>query len=494
MTLERETKLQVPAGFHLPDLGGDGIVAVQGQAQRFGTTYVDTDDLRLARWGSSLRHREGQGWTVKLPADGAGDLLAREERVFAGDDPRKMPVGAADLLRAYVRGAELAPVLRLRTVRRPVELTDELGRRLAVVTDDEVSTLLGRRVAARFREIEVELDDGVPKETGEAIVRKLRAAGAGEVDNVPKLRRALGSRAEAPPDVVVPSLDRAADVRDVVRASLSASFVRLVRHDAGVRLGEEPEAVHQARVATRRLRSDLRTFGDALEPSWSGPLRDELKWLGLALAGVRDAEVLRERIRSGGERLRPQDRGAVDRLLHAVDRRRDDAREVLLAALRSARYVALLDAVVEASNEPRILDGIATAPAATVLPSLLDAPWKELATAVERLAQDEGDEALHAARIRTKRARYASEAVTPVFGKKARAFAQAAASLQDVLGDHQDAVVAGAWLRETAAAEPDLAFVAGQLDAIEALAAQDARERWPEAWKKLSRKKLRFWS
>jgi CHAD domain-containing protein len=493
MTLERETKLQVPAGFRLPDLGGDGLVAVEGEARRFGTTYVDTEDLRLARWGSSLRHREGQGWTVKLPADGVGDLLARDERVFAGGDPRKMPVAAADLLRAYVRGAELAPVLRLRTVRRAVELKDELGRRVALVTDDEVSTMQGRRVAARFREIEVELDEGVPKETGEAIVRQLRAAG-GEIDNVPKLHRALGSRADAPPDVLVPTLDRTATFRDVVRAALSSSFVRLVRHDAGARLGEDPEAVHQARVATRRLRSDLRTFRDALEPSWSDPLRDELKWLGLALAGVRDAEVLREHIRSAGARIRPQDRGAVDRLLLCVERRRDDAREGLLEALRSPRYVALLDAVVEASNEPRVLDGIATASAATVLPSFLDAPWKELVTAVERIAEEDGDEALHAARIHAKRARYGSEAVAPVFGKKARAFAEAAASLQDVLGDHQDAVVAGAWLRETAAAEPDLAFVAGQLDALEVQAAQEARRGWPEAWKRLSRKKLRFWS
>lgn len=493
MTLERETKLQVPAGFRLPDLGGDGIVAVEGEAQRFATTYVDTEDLRLARWGSSLRHREGQGWTVKLPG-GAGDLLTRDERVFEGDDPRKMPVAAADLVRAYVRGAELVPVLQFRTARRPVELNDELGRRLAVVTDDEVSTMQGRRVAARFREIEVELDEGVPKETGEAIVRLLRAAGAGEIDNVPKLNRALGSRAEAPQDVVVPRLDPAADVRDVVGAAISASFVRLLQNDAGVRLGEDPEAVHQARVATRRLRSDLRTFADALEPSWSGPLRDELRWLGLALAGIRDAEVLRERIRSTGARLRPQDRGAVDRLLHLLDRRRDDAREVLLAALRSERYVAVLDALVEASNEPKVLDGIATAPATTVLPSLLDAPWKELATTVDRLAEDDGDEALHTARIHTKRARYGSEAVASVFGKRARDFAEAAANLQDVLGDHQDAVVAAAWLRETAAAEPDLAFVAGQLDAFEALAAQDARRTWPAAWDKLSRKKLRFWS
>ncbi len=494
MTLERETKLQVPPGFSLPDLNGDGVVAVEGEAQRFATTYVDTDDLRLARWGSSLRYRQGQGWTVKLPGKGGGDLLTRDERVFEGEDPRKLPVAAADLVRAYVRGAELAPVLQFRTVRRPVELNDELGRRLAVVTDDEVSTMQGRRVAARFREIEVELDDGVPKETGEAIVRKLQAAGAGRIDNVPKLHRALGSRAEAPPDVVVPTLDRAADVRDVVRAVVSVSFVRLVRHDAGVRLGEDPEAVHQARVATRRLRSDLRTFRDALEPSWSDPLRDELKWLGLALAEARDADVLRERIRSTGARLRPQDRGAVDRLLHVVEQRRDDARTVLLDALRSERYVAVLDALVEASNAPQVIEGIATAPATTVLPSMLDAPWKELVTAVDCLAEDDGDEALHTARIHTKRARYGSEAAAPVFGKKARAFAEAAATLQDVLGEHQDAVVAGAWLRETAAAEPALAFVAGQIDAFEVLAAQEARRRWPEAWNQLSRKKLRFWS
>jgi CHAD domain-containing protein len=494
MTLERETKLEVPVGFRLPDLGGDGLVAVEGEPQRFATTYVDTEDLRLARWGSSLRHREGQGWTVKLPIDGAGDVLTRDERMFAGDDPRKMPVAAADLVRAYVRGGELTPVLKLRTVRQPVEMTDELGRRLAVVTDDEVSTMLGGRVAARFREVEVELDEGVPIQRGEAIVQLLRNAGAGRIDNVPKLRRALGSRADAPADVVVPTLDEAATVRDVVRAAVSASFVRLVRHDAGARLGEDPEAVHQARVATRRLRSDLRTFGDLLEPSWSGPLRDEVKWLGLALAGVRDAEVLRERIRSGGARLRTKDRGPIDRLLHEVDRRRDDARDVLLEALRSARYVALLDALVVASNDPQVLDGVAAARAATVLPSLLDAPWKELVTAIDRLAEDEGDEAIHAARIHTKRARYGSEAVMPVFGKRARAFAEAAASLQDVLGDHQDAVVAGAWLRKTAVAEPGLAFVAGQFDALEALAADEARRAWPKAWKELSRKKLRFWT
>jgi CHAD domain-containing protein len=323
---------------------------------------------------------------------------------------------------------------------------------------------------------------------------KVEAAGSGARPGVPKLHPVRGSAVGAPADGGVPELDRGADVRDVVRAAISASCVRLVRHDAGVRLGQDPEAVHQARVATRRLRSDLRTFGEVLEPSWSAPLRDELAWFGLALAGVRDAEVLRERIRSAGARLRPRDRDAVDRLVASVDERREDARASLLEALRSARYGALLDAVVRASNDPRVLDGFATARAATALPSLLDAQWKELVATVDHLADDDGDEGLHAVRIHTKRARYASQAVAPVFGGKARSFAEAAAALQEVLGVHHDAAVAGAWLRATAVAEPDRAFVAGQLDALEALAAHDARRRWPEAWKKLSRKKLRYWT
>ena len=79
-----------------------------------------------------------------------------------------------------------------------------------------------------------------------------------------------------------------------------------------------------------------------------------------------------------------------------------------------------------------------------------------------------------------------------MFGKRAEAFAEAAADLQDVLGEHQDAVVARAWLRQAAASGAD-AFVAGELSAIEAQAGAAARAAWPKAWKTLSRKRLRFW-
>ena len=97
-------------------------------------------------------------------------------------------------------------------------------------------------------------------------------------------------------------------------------------------------------------------------------------------------------------------------------------------------------------------------------------------------------------RIRAKRARYAAEAVAPALGKAAKRFASAVADLQDLLGEHQDAVVAGQWLREhVPAGDGGAAFVAGQLVLVEADAADRSRDEWPAAWAAAKRPKLRRW-
>ena len=197
---ERETKLLAPAGFRLPDLGGDGLVAAPPDERRYATVYLDTPELDVARWGSSLRHREGEGWTVKLPSRTQGDLIVRGEHAFDGAaSNRQPPEAAVDLLRAYVRERALVPSVRLRTVRRSVDLSDELGRKVAEVTDDEVSVMDGRRVASRFREVEVELATGASEDVLPIIVGRLHEAGAGPVDNVSKLRRGAGPPGPGPP-------------------------------------------------------------------------------------------------------------------------------------------------------------------------------------------------------------------------------------------------------------------------------------------------------
>jgi len=84
--VEREVKLAVPVGFRLPDLdgAGDGFLAEPQPVRRYTTTYWDTSDLRLARWGASLRYRDDEGWTVKLSSERLGSLLVREEHTFQG--------------------------------------------------------------------------------------------------------------------------------------------------------------------------------------------------------------------------------------------------------------------------------------------------------------------------------------------------------------------------------------------------------------------------
>ena len=198
--LEREAKLQAPAGFRLPELGGDGLVATGMEPQRLVTVYVDTPDLRIARWGCSLRHRQGEGqetgWTVKLPSPTNGSQLVRTEVNFEGDDARKLPTAAADLLRAYVRdagaraGRAVADGPQGRRDHRRSGNASRRGDRRRGIRDGR--TTRGEplpRAGGRARSRGGREALGGPGRTA------CRDAGAGPVDNVPKLVRALGPRA-----------------------------------------------------------------------------------------------------------------------------------------------------------------------------------------------------------------------------------------------------------------------------------------------------------
>src|SRR5437660_220282 len=496
--LEREVKLGAGPAFHLPDLAGviEGVAVGPSETVRMETVYYDTPDLRLARWGVSLRHRAGEGWTLKLaePPSKPGNqsaVLERDELTFQGGAKRP-PEAALEVVRAYVRKAELVPVARLSTVRRRVRLVDASGTRVAEVVDDEVSVRDGRRVAARFREIEVEVPgedsvDGIIT----PLVTRLRSAGAGAPDPTPKHIRALGPRALEPPEVAPAKVLADSPAREVIKNVLADSVAALLRHDPLVRTSGDPEAIHQARVATRKLRSHLRTFATLLDPEWIDPLRTELGWLGLALGAVRDREVLLERLRERAKRLPEHDHRAAASLLAILEKEISDLRKKLMADLDSERYVELLERLVGAALDPATLPDADLAGVGT-LPLLATGPWKRLRSAIRQLPDHPTDPELHRIRILAKRARYAAEAVAPVAGVAAGAFAKAAARLQTVLGEHQDSVTAQAWLRG-ARVSGRRAFAAGELIAMEHVAAADARAKWPKVWNNLNRKSLRSW-
>ena len=492
---ERELKLAAGTDFRMPSIYGlGGTSARSAPPERNDTTYYDTDDFRLARWGASLRHRPGEGWTVKLPAERDAPFLVRPEIVFEGNGGAP-PADAIELVRAFIRGEELHPRVHMTTIRRRSGLYDSQGRHLGGVVDDAVSVLDGDTSGSSFRELEVEIGDDTTPELLDALVERLRRAGAGAPDQTAKYVRALAPASPLLPEVEVPDLGADASAGNVVRRAIALSVIRLIRHDPVVRLDDDSEGVHQARVATRRLRSDLRTFRPLVDETWASALRDELGWLADLLGDVRDGDVLLERLRHRVAELPDvREREAAAAVLATLEAERDAAHSTLLEALHSRRYLRLLDSLVDAANDPSLQDG-AREPASDVVPGLVRRPWHKLDKRVGSLGDSPSDEELHAVRIRTKRVRYAAEAAEPLVGKPARAFAKAAERLQDVLGELNDAVVAEHWLAKWAQRGRSLDELRGAeaLAERERAAARLHREDWASAWKELSSPKLRDW-
>jgi CHAD domain-containing protein len=383
-------------------------------------------------------------------------------------------------------------VARLRTTRRPIALRDPEGRPLGEVTDDRVAVMEGGRVTRRFREIESELSAEAPDDALDGVIKQLRAGGAEPVELPSKYLQALGNPDPGPPEVVLRALDGHATVEELVRHDLGAAVLRLFRHDPIVRLGTDPEGVHQARVATRRFRSSLRTFRPMLEEGWTVSLRDQAKWLADRLGAARDADVLQARLRGHLERLGESDAAGGAWLLKRLDREREAARKALLAAMREDAYVKLLDELIDAANNPMVVDG--GQPAVKALVPQVAKTWRRLRNEVLQAGPEPSDAQLHRIRIRAKRCRYAAEAVAPVVGKPASRFAAGAEAIQETLGNQHDAVVAQDWLRGAAAGAPGRsALTAGLLIGVERDEAARARREWEAAWARLDRKKLRDW-
>jgi len=488
---ERELKLAAPGSFVVPDLTDDGlgVLAMQELPElTLTSTYYDTADLRLARSGVTLRYRTGEedgpAWTLKLRVQGR-DASERDEHTFRGP-PEVVPTEATDLVTGLVRSAPIQAVASLETRRKRWMLCGSDDQALAELADDQVSVLDGSRVVARFRELELE-SRGPDLSALRPIANRLRRGGAVLAEPVPKAVRALGPRASAEPDVTPIAVSPDDPAARTVQAALAAGLIRLIANDPPTRLGDV-EGLHQMRVATRRLRSDLRTFRPIIDRSWASGLSDELRWLGGLLGAVRDPDVHLERLRTEDADLVP----ALGAYLEQLRNRQAAGREALLAGLRSERYVTLLDRLMDAVRDPLVSNG-ARRPSRKALPPLLKRAWRRLEPQSVALTPDDPDERYHAVRIRAKRLRYAAEAIGPGLEDRAVALARlamAAASLQDLLGAMHDAVLTRADLEALArdTNDPAYAFTLGRLVERRVAAVQDGRKRFPRAWRRVARR------
>jgi CHAD domain-containing protein len=454
---ETEKKYEAPPGTDVPQL--DSLPSVAGTAgpeeQLLEAEYYDTDDMRLIRDGVTLRRRRGgsdPGWHLKLPAG-----TRREIRLPLGRG-RQVPARLAGLVRGYTRGEPLRPVARVSTRRQVVTLIDNAGTSLAEIAADDVSaqTLGEETMISQWAEVEVELTGGGPRLL-KAADAQLRRDGLQPSARAAKLERALGwsaprdSRPAANgrsgrPHGGRPHGGQPVSAGDVVLAYLREHAARLKSLDPLVR-ADEPDAVHQMRVTTRRLRSTLQSFGKIIPRSGIEGILAELKWLGGVLGEARDAEVLASRLAHNLRTIPPElvlgpAEARVQRHFAPVQAA---ARKNVLAALDSARYFALRDGLDELLADPP-LSAEADRPAGRVLPATARRAYRRTRRRIRRAGHTPsgGDQetAYHEARKAAKRARYAGEAISPALGQDARRFTRQMKQIQSVLGDHQDAVVA----------------------------------------------------
>jgi CHAD domain-containing protein len=458
--LEREVKLESKRQLDLERLGGEPL-----EHRSFVSTYHDTSDHLLERCGITLRRRLENGrndWQLKLPSDGA------RREVEAPGAPSGPPAAITDLLPALLHGRELGPLASLRTSRDGVLVQSGAGS--AEVVIDDVAVLDGQRVTKTFGEIEIELIAG-GKRTLKTIERAVKRLGARRTDGRTKIARALGTPGFAP---TRPKTD---DER--IALYFAQCYVDLLTADPGVRLGIDAEPVHDLRVAVRRLRALLRTARAMIARDWADRVRGELDWLGRALGPLRDLDVLTAHLRAEAEALPELDRASLSTVFAALDADRAAARADALAALGSDRYFALLDVLAAPPplvDSPETLEGVARK------------QLRKLHKTMRNVDSNSPDELLHQARISAKRMRYVAEALGD--GRVVRR----AKAFQDVVGEHQDAVVADQRLHDLADRVPASALTLGVL--IERQRERRARTRGdlPESWKRLRRAAANAWT
>ena len=468
--VERERKFDRRAGAVLPDLHGlPKVSAVEPAAtEDLDAVYYDTPDRLLLAHRITLRRRTGghdQGWHLKLPD---GPDSRREVRLpLAAGEADAVPSELELRVRARTRGGVLAPVARLHTRRRRRLLLDAKRRTLAEIAEDTVTARIpqpsGEVLSRAWDEVEAELDRGGTALL-DALEERFRAAGLERSASGSKLARALAGpgddgqpTTDSPgPGAAVPgaAVPGAADFGAAVPGSIGALLGDLLRAqvddllalDGEVRR-DQPEGVHDLRVAARRLRSTLRSHRRSLDRAAAGPLAADLRWLGHCLGEARDSQVIGELLLSRTAELpEPERPGPMPGRITAwsTERYRRYLGEVI-TVLDGDRYLALLAELERFAAHP-VAPGRGGGAAGPELRRVLKRErlrvGSRMATARDLPPGADRDQALHALRRAAKRARYAAEGAAPVCGEGARRLARRMKAVQTLLGARQDALLA----------------------------------------------------
>ncbi len=421
------------------------------------TVYYDSPKGNVRKHGFSLRVRSAAGGFVQTvkPLDSGAALFAREEwegkvGSIEPDEDALVYTPLSDLIRAG-RLKTLVPVIRSEVLRTSWRLAHNQS---AISVDLDEGTMVADGISDRFTELELELIEGSQADLLEA-ARSI-------ADHVP-VRLGVLTKAErgfaladgsfnkvtkAAPVAVRPNMSVAEGLTIVVQSCVS----HFRRNEPIVVARRQPEALHQTRVAMRRLRSAFSLFKSVAADGDYETLRQELRWFTNLLGDARNLDVYLQR-------EDPEERPAE--LLS----RREAAYDIIVDALNSTRFLKLMFELVAWLATGQWRSGKkAGRPLLPFAGKRLDRMWARIAGVGDLASMDDG--ARHELRIEVKKLRYGVEffrGLYPAAAAAQKQFADAVEELQEVLGLLNDIVTAQLFAAQTVpveatpeqAAEPD---------------------------------------
>ena len=440
MSNEIELKLEVAPGAAEELMRQPWIEQAPRRSQHQLSVYFDTADNDLRKRGYSLRVRSAGDrfvQTVKSLDSGVG-LFERGEWEYQIDGPEPDAERLEHTPLAGIDVAALHPVIRSEVNRTACRLSPD-GAEIELDMDHGTMTAGGRKLPVH--EIEIELVRGNAS-SAIALARRIAGEVPVKLGVMSKAERgfaladdALGKVTKAGPVTVQPWMDVAHGFEIIVMACL-----RHFRLNEPLVIEERtPEALHQARVAMRRLRSALSLFRTAVSDPEFARIRDELRWFTAELGDARNLDVYLKRVLPEAERRRLQ-------------HRRDHAYDDVIAAMNSPRLRSLmLDLVAWAALGNWRNHAVALLPLEPYVNRRIDRLWRAITSAPDLTDMDSDER--HQLRIKIKKLRYAVEFAEALHVRESHRqlkFGNAVEDLQEALGDLNDLVVASSLVRSAA--------------------------------------------
>lgn len=446
-----------PVARWLQESAPAGYTATFAGEKQLNDTYFDTPTWRVHRAGYTCRHRQkgaAAELTLKSMAEAVGGLRQRTEitdELEPAHDPRTSAGIAGKALRDIAGREEVRELFTLMTRRAAYTLADDTGPIGEIALDTTTIPVGNEDRPVQLSRVEVEVTH---LERARPFVDALVAACSLQPAHTSKFQAALIATGQT---VALPhknlgdtGLDPGLTAAQYGYAVLRRHFATLIANEPGTRHGEDPEYLHDMRVASRRIRATMSAF-DPYLPVSLRRLRDEMGWLTRSLGEVRDLDVQLERLAEWRHQLPQVPPRALDALESLLLQQRERARKRMLAALNSRRASNLIDRFATAlKNGPPRTNAAGRVPVTSVAPALLRKRHRRLTRAGKAISPASPPTDYHALRIQGKKLRYALEFFTPIYGKPAQELSQRVTALQDLLGLHQDADVAIEYLGDLA--------------------------------------------